>query len=248
MEHGGRHAYSHRWWLPAMLLAVLVASAAIGAGFVEWRLRGGDESATAPASTTGAPDVSGASGASTPAPSDGSSPTAPSARSAETRLDSCRTLFAQELQALLAADASMEQWQLHIDAMNQLVAGKITLAEATAYWSATRKGAIHRVHRFRRLDDRLTRSQHECAGGRGSAGPHLTACVQATRAVGRTLASARTATRTWRQHIHEMEMLRRGDISPTRALNMWVAMWHTGQDQVERYSHRTMKSLRERCA
>jgi hypothetical protein len=239
MEHGGRHAYSHSRWLPIVLLAVLVASAAVGAGFVEWRLRG-DDSASAP----GAADPSGPS---SPSSSGEPSPTAPSAASAGALLESCRALFAQELQAQLAADASMAQWQLHIDAMNQLVAGKITLAEATAYWSSTRKGAIHRVHRFRRLDDRLARSHHECTDA-GTADAHLTACVQATRAAGRTLDAARTATRTWRHHIREMEMLRRGDITPTRALKMWVAMWHTGQDQVERYSDRTMKSLRERCA
>jgi hypothetical protein len=222
-----------------MLLAILVASAAAGAGFVEWRLRADD--------TASGPDASYRPSPSAPSSSGEPSQTPPSAASSDTLLESCRTLFAQELQAQLAADASMAQWQLHIDAMNQLVAGKITLAEASAYWSSTRKGAIHRVERFRRLDERLARSHHECTGA-GLADARLTACVQATRAAGRTLDAARTATRTWRHHIREMEMLRRGDITPTRALTMWVAMWHTGQDQVERYSHRTMKSLRERCA
>jgi hypothetical protein len=236
MEHGGRHAYSHRWWLPALLLAVLIASAAAGAGFVGWTLRDDERagSPTPPTTSLGVPVVPDESGQTLPSRSDN-------------RLEACRAVFAQELQAQLAADTSMAQWQLHIDAMNQLVAGKISLAEATAYWRSTRKGAIHRVHRFRKLDGLLVGSDHACTDV-GTKDSRVTACVQATRAVSRSLDAARTATRTWRHHIREMEMLRRGDISPTRALTRWVAMWQSGQDQVERYSHRTTKSLRERCA
>jgi hypothetical protein len=238
MDHGGRHAYSHHRWFPALLLAVLVASAAVGAGFVDWRLRADDSSASG--ASPGAPS---ASGSETSSPS----PASTSSDAPATGLGDCRALFAQELQAQLAADASMSQWQLHIDAMNQLVAGKITLAEATAYWASTRKGAIHRVERFRRLDARLARSDYQCTSG-GRADPALAACVHATRAVGRALHAARTATTTWRHHIREMEMLRSGDLSPTRALNMWLAMWRDGQDQVERYGDRTMRSLHARCA
>jgi hypothetical protein len=236
MEHGGRHAYSHHRWFPAVLLAVLVASAAVGAGVVDWRLH--DDGSSGSRAQPSTPTPSGSAAASAASSSSDSS---------DTGLSDCRALFAQELQAQLAADASMSQWQLHIDAMNQLLAGKITLAEATAYWASTRKGAIHRVERFRRLDNRLSRSQYQCTST-GQADPVLSACVHATRAVGRALNAARTATKTWRHHIGEMEMLRSGDIGPTRALNMWLAMWQDGQDQVERYGHRTMRSLHARCA
>jgi hypothetical protein len=198
-----------------------------GAGWAGWSLAhdqtrdraGGNQSPNGP-STSGDPQSSRA-----PAPG-----------------DLCGALWSRQLQVQLAADSSLEQWRLHIDAMNQLVAGKITLAQASAYWAATRKGAMHRVERFRRMYAGLQRSDLACPVSAASA-----ACADATRSADTALADAYTAITTWSRHIRDMERLRTGRMTPTQATNMWVSMWRAGNREVDVYDRDAAKTLQNGC-
>jgi hypothetical protein len=126
--------------------------------------------------------------------------------------------------------------------MNQLVAGKITLAQASAYWAATRKGAVHRVERFRRLYGRLGQSELACPVSAASAD-----CADATRAADTALADAYTAITTWNRHIHDMERLRMGQMTPKQATDMWVSMWRAGNREVDVYDRDSAKTLHRQC-
>jgi hypothetical protein len=49
------------------------------------------------------------------------------------------------------------------------------------------------------------------------------------------LRAARAAIGTWRQHVHAMNMLRIGKLAPSKATQMWVAMWPRGQHEINMY-------------
>lgn len=51
-------------------------------------------------------------------------------------------------EVLERAGRSLEQWRDHIGAMNQLVAGDITLAQTSQFWNSTRRGAASRIAAF----------------------------------------------------------------------------------------------------
>jgi hypothetical protein len=230
---------SHHGWLSVLLLssALVVAAILAGGGFaLVWKADTGQTAGSRDATSRG--DGPGPSGA-------GTSLGANSASEA-TALDACQERWAQELRVQFAAERTLQQWRLHIDAMNQLVAGKITLAQASAYWSATRRGAIHRIDRFLRLDAQFRHQPDRCQPVPAT-GP-IRECADAADAVERSLDAARVAATTWRRHIHQMEMLRTGQISPAQATRMWLMMWKMGQHETVRYDRRAGDALAYHCA
>jgi hypothetical protein len=139
---------------------------------------------------------------------------------------------------LRRAASSIDQWEVHVGAMNQLVAGAITLQQATAFWNRTRVGARHRVASFERAWGRLQRHGLDCPSpGMLPSGspPQLRSCSRKVAADMRVLQAAETAIQTWRRHVGAMNMLRMGTLSPTAATQMWLAMWHRGQHEIETY-------------
>jgi hypothetical protein len=139
---------------------------------------------------------------------------------------------------LRRASSSLNQWEVHVGAMNQLVTGAITLQQATAFWNRTRVGARHRVERFERAWGRLQRHGLDCPspGVLPSGSPRqLRSCSREVAADMRVLHAAGTAIQTWRRHVEAMNMLRLGKMSPSTATQMWLAMWHRGQHEIETY-------------
>jgi hypothetical protein len=164
----------------------------------------------------------------------------------------CRADWNAQTPALDAADRSLAQWQTHVAAMNALVAGKISYAQATQFWARTRVGAMHRVRVFHRADRALRQSDPTCATPNGipvtgSAAATLNACVRGVDARDETLASASTAIATWRGHINEMEMLRNGQLSPSMATKMWIRSWHRGQRQLDDYRSLVSRASAQHC-
>ena len=153
-------------------------------------------------------------------------------------------MWARELRVALAAELTLQEWRLHIDAMDKLVAGKITLAQATALWDASEKSDLIRIDRFRRLDASLRSAPSRC---RPAATETAGACATAAQAVKTTIAAARTAVRTWKLHIRQMEMLRAGEISVDQAMQMWHRLWRKGKVQTVRYDHRAANALAHHC-
>lgn len=164
----------------------------------------------------------------------------------------CRTNWGEQSSALDAADRSLAQWQTHVQAMNALVAGKITYPQAVRFWARTRIGAMHRVRVFHRAYRSLRQSHPVCATPSGAPvtgrdAATLSACVRGVRARDETLASAKTAIKTWRGHITEMEMLRNGQMSPSTATRMWIRSWHRGQRQLDDYRSLASRASAQHC-
>jgi hypothetical protein len=139
---------------------------------------------------------------------------------------------------LQAAQPAMDQWAVHIGAMNKLVVGAITLQQATAFWDETRIGAARKIADFRKSMRYLRNSGVDCPAPEllpHTTDPALRACVRHVDASVRALRAARTAISTWDMHVRDMERLRNGKLSPAKASAMWVAMWQRGQQELTTY-------------
>lgn len=220
--------------IPALIVLVLVAAAVAFANF---------NSSNHEAAASGAGDGS-SSTSPTPAAATSSGSNSNSSRRSNA-LAGCVQLFNRQLAATSAANASIDQWKLHIQAMNQLVAGQITLQQATKFWAQTRMGAIHKVQAFDKERKKLIGLQ---CPGQSSSGPQLTACQRATTAYAKVVKAARATIRTWHMHVQEMEDLRAGRITPTQALHMWHRMWHRGERQVHHYHQTLQAAQHQTCA
>jgi hypothetical protein len=160
----------------------------------------------------------------------------------------CDERWHQQLSPLRAADQAMTQWTVHISAMNKLVAGKISLAQATTFWNQTRKGAIEHIREFEKADDAYRKHASDCPTNLSkSLGHAARQCVRAARNGDHLITLAGTAIHTWAHHVDEMEKLRSGQISATQATQMWQMMWRAGQRQVTRYQQDTQDAIYLRC-
>jgi hypothetical protein len=169
--------------------------------------------------------------------------------------EACRLANLRQQTDLAAAAVSLEQFQKHIDAMNLLVAGKITLAVATTYWEQSRVDASAKAAAFRAADQALSSSKAGCP----ELGPTaacsapvaqvnaITACVKATRARSVVLARARSAISTWEHHIQDMDMFRMGHLTAGQMGAMWTKSWKTGQGQVDTYSAALLAANLVKC-
>lgn len=157
---------------------------------------------------------------------------------APSRLQRCAEAAYSLGTPLLAAGPAMDQWEVHIGAMNKLVVGAITLPQATAFWNETRVGAQQRIARFHAAMRRLRGAGVDCPSPRllaKAASADLRSCATHVDAEMRALEAASTAVNTWDMHVRDMERLRTGKLSPTAATQMWLTMWQRGQDQLKVY-------------
>lgn len=229
--HGRHTSGHHRVWLVALgVLVVLLAVTGVSVALE----RGND------GNSPGAATIPTA-GKTTPT----------SSATVERALSRCRTVWSAQGPVLSTAQASLQQWQVHVGAMNQLVAGKITTAQAEAFWAKTRVGAAGRVQAFRRADQALQRLPYTCStDGTSPAAAQratLTACVQGTRARDDTVSAAEQSIATWHSHINDMEMFRMGQLSPAMAQQMWIKHWHRGQRQLDAYRASARRSSNAHC-
>jgi hypothetical protein len=176
---------------------------------------------------------------------------------ASTPLESCRRLDDRVRDALRAASPALSQWEIHVGAMNKLVAGVITLRQANAFWNNTRfaaqqnlatfRAAERRASRADRTDARCPRPMSRMSGMSGTAGmkhsPKLASCARREAADQRALDAADTAIATWSHHVTAMNMLRMGHLSPARAGRMWLRSWREGVRQIRAY-HEAARAAR----
>ncbi|GAA2155673.1 hypothetical protein GCM10009844_43070 [Nocardioides koreensis] len=173
---------------------------------------------------------------------------ASSSTAVDAELATCRAVWRAQSGVLAAAGSSLAQWRVHVDAMNQLVAGEITLAQAQDFWNRTRKGAAERVARFEKADGTYADAAPGCPGGstgsRADGGSRdLSSCVAGVRARDRAIGAGTVALDTWKHHIMAMEMLRSGQITPEQATRMWLRSWRRGVRQLD-----TFTEVRRRAA
>ncbi|NYG07410.1 hypothetical protein BJ986_001897 [Phycicoccus badiiscoriae] len=168
----------------------------------------------------------------------------------------CRLANLRQKAPLSAAEVSLAQFDKHIDAMNLLVAGKISLSVATTYWDQTRVKAAENARAFHRADQALGANAATCpALDPAVAGPApyaqvvaIMSCARAITARTTALAQARTAVSTWEHHVHDMEMLRMGHITPAQAVAAWQKAWKTGANQLAAYDEAAAKATAIPCS
>jgi hypothetical protein len=223
------------WDLVSVLSGIVVGAVLLGAVWlVVAALTGGSSSgaSTDAATDTGAPPGDAPTGtpAATAGPSSASQPVG------STSLQRCQAAAAAIERPVQLAQPALDQWAVHIGAMNKLVTGAITLPQATAFWNQTRVGAYHRIGRFEAGDRQFERQGADCPRPRllgSDATPELRACARRVVAELHELDSASTAITTWHHHMHAMDQLRTGKLSPTAATQMWLTMWQRGVHELE---------------
>jgi hypothetical protein len=162
---------------------------------------------------------------------------APPRQPADTRAERCSDAAAALDPPLEAARPALRQWDVHVDAMNQLVVGEITLQQATQFWNRTRVGAERNVERFRKAWTALERTGVDCPAPAllGPAPAAVRSCSRLVEAELGVARAARTSIGTWDTHVHHMDMLRMGTLSPEKATEMWLAMWRRGVRDLDAY-------------
>jgi hypothetical protein len=209
----------------AFVAGVAVGAVVLGIVWMAFAMTGNDASADIN-------DTSGVAGLGSSLKSGGSArPERPS------RLERCQRVEAGLRDPLAAARPAMDQWELHIGAMNKLVVGAITLDQATAFWNQTRVGAERRIAAFERGVARFERNHSACPkpGRLGHASHPMRGCAREVTADRAVLGAARTAVATWRRHVRDMDRLRLGTLSPSDAEQMWLAMWQRGVQELRDY-------------
>jgi hypothetical protein len=153
------------------------------------------------------------------------------------RMHLCRRADADLTAALQAAAPAMDQWEVHIGAMNKLVVGAITLQQATQFWNQTRVGAKRNLGHFRAAmhDAALAGVDCRAPDGPAQASTKLRACAQRVAHERLALDDARIATGTWATHVRHMEMLRMGHMSAARASRLWLSKWRQGVAELDAY-------------
>lgn len=249
IQHGRHSKAKPHYWLGAGIAAVLLL--AVVASSRWWTADGGEPAAAAagadrtPAAAaaeapfdTAVDDAIDAAASGDATSDDAASDDGQTAVTAA--VESCRAQHAAQTPALHAAERSLQQWRTHVEAMNKLVAGEITLDQASTFWEQTRVGAADRVQRFSTDDGAYRDSDSSCPWVtdelRPGDAPALQQCRQATAARDDQLAAARVAVATWGHHVHDMERLRAGTLSPERATQLWLRSWRKGVDELDAYT------------
>lgn len=144
---------------------------------------------------------------------------------------SCRAKW--DLQSAARADAlrSLSQWDRHLDIMNDLQAGKLTLAQAKAAWPATTEKAAENIVAFRTADKALAASKDSCsvdASATGAEADAVRGCAASMKTVDGVLARARTAIAPWETHLKDQSHFKAGGMTPVAAEAAWRVLWQKG--------------------
>lgn len=153
-----------------------------------------------------------------------------------TATGTCRTARQLVNEDLVATSGAIQQWRIHVDAMSQLVAGKITLQQASAFWASTRVEGARSLAFWDQVDQHYRTAGTSCtvpsAAGQNA---RLLTCQRRQQGADTLLARARTTLTDWRMHIGAMEALRAGKLDPGTAVRMWQQMWPRGAKTLKAY-------------
>ena len=247
-----------------VILLVLACVLALVLPLVAMRqVFGGDDGASPrpPAPTTGYAAPLGATTPATSSPSAATPSQTPAAVSTAAvglaaAAETCRLANLRQQAPLSAAEVSLAQFDKHIDAMNLLVAGKISLSVATTFWDETRVKATQNAKAFRQADKELAANAAVCPAldpTVANAAPYgevvaIKSCGSAITARSKALAKARSAVSTWEHHVHDMEMLRMGHLTPAQATAAWRKNWKTGEKQLAAFDKAAAQATKIPCS
>ena len=217
-------APGRRMLVPAFVLGAVVGMLLLGLVWGATAMFGGSDAPAGRAAigrtNTDQPSPAAATSAAPPGP---------------TRLERCRHADAELTVPLEAASSAMDQWEVHVGAMNKLVVGAISLQQANDFWNQTRVGAQRHLDRFRAASRVVQGLSCPAPGRVPHASPALRSCVRRVAADQRAFEAAQTTLRTWGRHVKDMEMLRMGHMTPAAATQMWLSSWHRGLQQLHAY-------------
>ncbi len=150
--------------------------------------------------------------------------------------DTCRAADRLVTEDIVAMGGALQQWRVHIDAMTDLVAGRITLQQAQAFWNSTRVEGKRSLAFWKRLDARYRQSGERCDLPKTVTGDSdLAVCQRKQAAATAMIGVARHTLGDWDMHVRQMDALRAGRLDPGRALAMWHEMYQRGKTWLPRY-------------
>lgn len=229
-----RDAQRRRSTSPILIGGLVLLLIGAGAWLGKSLFFGGSTSPTSTSVST-TPATATQEPTSEPTPSEATGTVDPLAAS----LASCREAWKLQSAARAAAAKSLGEWDAHIAIMNDLEAGKISLATAKAKWPATTANAPANIKAFRSADAALAASKDACAapedGVTGSAADALRQCAAAEKVVDGILAKARIAIAPWETHLNEQSHFKAGEVTPAVAEAKWRIKWQEGQRTLPGY-------------
>lgn len=180
----------------------------------------------------------------TPPPSTTPEPSETSDRTTEpdpivAAVDSCRTKWGLQSAARADAYLSLGQWGRHIAIMNDLQAGRISLARAKELWPATTEKAAENIAAFRAADKAFVASKGSCAVDASATGAEAQAvrsCAASMKTVDTVLARARVAIAPWETHLKDQSHFKAGEMTPAAAEAAWQALWKKGLATLPSYT------------
>lgn len=144
----------------------------------------------------------------------------------------CQEAWRLQKAAQTAAFTSLSQWRAHLDVMNRLQAGAITLAAAKAEWAPTTVRAPENIVAFRTADQAFTSAKVACVAPDASmTGPQadaLRTCAASSAKLNAVLAQARITIAPWETHLKDQSHFKAGEVSSAAAEAAWRVLWRKG--------------------
>ncbi|ADU50039.1 hypothetical protein [Intrasporangium calvum] len=147
-------------------------------------------------------------------------------------VDECRSAWARQVKAAAAASTALREWDAHLDIMNDLQAGKISLAKAKKDWAPTTAKAPQHIAAFHSADRTYRSAEQRCAlpenAPTGDEAKALSTCAASMKVVDGILAKARAAVEPWETHLKDQSHFKAGGITAIRAEALWRSLWQKG--------------------
>jgi hypothetical protein len=168
------------------------------------------------------------------------------------KIEECRSGWQLQAKARAAAKTVLDEWDAHLDIMNALQDGKITLAKAKKDWGPTTAKAPQHIAAFHTADRAFTTAEQRCeppdptsTSDQASA---LNACAANMKVVDGILGKARTAIEPWETHLKDQSHFTAGGITAIRAEALWRSLWQQGLKRNPPYFSAAAAGSKATCA
>ncbi|MGH3487871.1 MAG: hypothetical protein ACRDP8_08145 [Actinopolymorphaceae bacterium] len=170
-------------------------------------------------------------------------------------LEKCRSSARVGVDAVEAADRSVDDWAAHIQAMDDLEAGTNTEAETKAIWGVTRERGPGRVGLFEKaaaayekVRDVCTNVDVESLEGEGR--KTVERCRELGDETTKALTAGRNSIAEWQSHLAAMASRRAGQLDPGVAMHTWMAAYEKAPVNIDafRQAEAAFRAARADCA
>ncbi|MEQ7009144.1 hypothetical protein ABN028_23465 [Actinopolymorpha sp. B17G11] len=160
----------------------------------------------------------------------------PSAKAVE----KCRSAARVGVDAVEAADDSVDDWAAHIQAMADLEAGRNTEAETKAIWTETRTAGPGRVTLFEQAaadyqDVRAVCADVDAVDMTAEQQGAIDGCRVLGEETDKALSAARNAVAEWKAHLAAMAHRRSGHLDPGAATTLWLAAYEKAPVNIDAF-------------